>query len=153
MQRRIRTILKIRSKKYSGKPRREGAPCVACRDTAGLYNDMDQRYMKNFFLNAYIILWHYFIQFKPFTLWQIFFICQLWIGTADDPAIWRIFSPIPAAYCVNISSRSNRLRCDKYSSSVSCGLVRADDPETGRLFLNTENLLHIFFIRFKLWCC
>ena len=66
-QRRIRTILKIMSKKYSGRQRREGAPCVACRDAAGLYNDMDQRYMKNIFLDVNSILRQYFIPFKPFT--------------------------------------------------------------------------------------
>ena len=67
-QRRIRTILKIMSKKYSGKPRREGVPCVACRDTAGIYNDMDQRYMKNFFPDNNSILCKYFIPFKQFML-------------------------------------------------------------------------------------
>ena len=66
-QRRIRTILKIMSKKYSGRQRREGVHCVACRDTAGLYNDMDQRYMKNFFLNVNAIYRTYLIPFKPFT--------------------------------------------------------------------------------------
>ena len=68
LQMRIRIILKIMSKKYSGRQRREGVPCVVCRDTVVLYSDMDQRHMKNFFLNVNAILCKYFIPFKPFTL-------------------------------------------------------------------------------------
>ena len=56
------------SKKYDRRQRREGVHCVACRDTAGLYNDMDQRHMKNFFLNVNAILCKYFIPFKLFIL-------------------------------------------------------------------------------------
>ena len=40
-QMRIRTILKIMSKKYSRRQRREGVHCMVYHDTAGLYDNMN----------------------------------------------------------------------------------------------------------------